>query len=124
MTDPFERQVGGTHYIEQGIQPIDLILSNGLDFGSGCVVKYAVRWPFKGAPVQDLQKIIQYAEFMLAFIKDSGMTPEELAVYFRPATAAQFATSTTDALVQYALLFNEDFFEEEGADDDDSDPSA
>lgn len=62
-TTPKDRQVGGDHY-QTPIQPIDYILANNLDFCEGSIVKYITRWRKKGG-VQDLEKIIHYAEFLI-----------------------------------------------------------
>ena len=43
-----DEQVGGDHYKENAIQPIQYILSNNLDFCEGNIVKYATRWREKG----------------------------------------------------------------------------
>lgn len=59
------RQVGGDHYAAKQIQPIDYILANGLDFCEGNVVKYITRWREKGTPVEDLEKIKHYVDFIL-----------------------------------------------------------
>lgn len=48
-------QVGGNHYREMAIQPIEYILANKLPFIEGAVVKYVSRWRSKGG-VEDLRK--------------------------------------------------------------------
>lgn len=58
-------QVGGNHYQELKIQPIQYILENGLGYCEGNIVKYASRWRRKGG-IDDLRKIIQFAEFLIA----------------------------------------------------------
>lgn len=58
-------QVGGNHYQELKIQPIQYILENGLGYCEGNIVKYASRWRSKGG-IDDLRKIIQFAEFLIA----------------------------------------------------------
>lgn len=46
-----------SHYTQgDGIEPIDFIESNSLNFCEGNVVKYVVRAPYKGTEVQDLKK--------------------------------------------------------------------
>jgi hypothetical protein len=57
-------QVGGDHYSGQGIQPIDYIMANELDFCEGNVVKYVTRWKFKNG-VEDLKKARQYLDFLI-----------------------------------------------------------
>ena len=57
-------QVGGTHYSDMKIQPIDYIVANKLDFISGNIVKYVSRHKSKGKD-EDIKKVIQYAVFSL-----------------------------------------------------------
>ncbi len=60
------RSKGGQHY-RQGIQPIDFIMSQNLDFLAGNVVKYVTRAGRKeGVPaIDDLRKAQHYLEFMV-----------------------------------------------------------
>jgi hypothetical protein len=60
------KQVGGSHYREQGIQPITYIYANQLGFCEGNVVKYVTRWKNKGG-VDDLRKAIHYLELLIHF---------------------------------------------------------
>jgi Protein of unknwon function (DUF3310) len=62
--DPLIRQVGGTHYKECVIQPVEYILANKLDFCAGNVVKLVTRHRKKGGR-QDLEKAIHYLELMI-----------------------------------------------------------
>lgn len=57
-------QIGGSHYKNKGIQPIEYIMSNDLDFCEGCVVKYVSRWRSKGG-LDDLYKAKHYIEFLI-----------------------------------------------------------
>ena len=63
-------QVGGDHYARQAIQPIEYIQKNQLDFIQGNIVKYATRYPHKGCPVDDLRKIIHYAELAIDALQE------------------------------------------------------
>ena len=58
------RQVGGSHYKDCKIQPIDYIMKNNLGFCEGNVVKYISRWNKKGG-TEDLRKAIRYIEILL-----------------------------------------------------------
>ena len=60
------------HYAENKIEPIDYIISNGLNFCEGNVIKYITRWRKKGG-VEDLKKAKQYIDFMIQKeVKDVG----------------------------------------------------
>jgi hypothetical protein len=47
------KQVGGSHYKEMKIQPIEYILANGIGFVEGSVIKYVSR---KKNKIEDLKK--------------------------------------------------------------------
>ena len=64
-TDPFKKQVGGNHYKDLAIQPIDYIMQNGLGWCEGNIVKYITRHSLKGGR-KDIEKVIHYAEMLLA----------------------------------------------------------
>jgi len=58
-------QIGGSHYKNLEIQPIDYILGNQLGYAEGNVVKYVSRWRDKGG-IEDLRKAKQYIDFLIA----------------------------------------------------------
>jgi hypothetical protein len=60
-----EIQIGGNHYKNLEIQPIDYILGNQLGYAEGNVVKYVSRWRDKGG-IEDLRKAKQYIDFLIA----------------------------------------------------------
>ena len=64
MSNPWEKQIGGEHYKKYAIQPTEYSEKNALSFAEGCIVKYVTRWRDKGG-VEDLKKIIHYAEILI-----------------------------------------------------------
>ena len=58
-----EIQIGGNHYM-RGIQPFDIISSWKLDFWSGNVLKYLLRFPFKNG-IEDLKKARHYLDYLI-----------------------------------------------------------
>lgn len=70
-------QIGGSHYINLNIQPIEYIQANKLDFCEGNVVKYITRYSQKGG-VEDLQKCRHYVDLLIEFFEsnDSDNTPD------------------------------------------------
>lgn len=60
-----EKQVGGSHYNNKAIQPIDYILENKLGYCEGNVVKYVTRHKDKNG-AEDIKKAIHYLQFILA----------------------------------------------------------
>ena len=52
--DSLKHQVGGSHYKNMAIQPIEFIFANDLGFAEGCIVKYICRWKEKNG-LEDLK---------------------------------------------------------------------
>jgi len=55
------------YYNSMKITPIEYITANEMDFCSGNIVKYASRWNKKGTPVEDLRKIVEYANLLIGY---------------------------------------------------------
>lgn len=55
LPELLETQVGGTHYTEMKIQPIEYIHANGIGWFEGTAIKYLSRWKAKGG-LADLKK--------------------------------------------------------------------
>jgi DNA-directed RNA polymerase subunit RPC12/RpoP len=64
-TNVLNEQIGGNHYHEGSIQPIEYVHSNNLDFFEGNAIKYVTRNRRKGTPVEDLKKAIHYIQLKL-----------------------------------------------------------
>ena len=67
-----DTQVGGNHYKDCKIQPVEYIYSNGLDFLEGNVVKYITRHRTKGDGEADIRKVIHYAQMILQMEYNKG----------------------------------------------------
>lgn len=65
-TSALEKQVGGDHYKQFTIQPIEFINANNLSYMQGNVIKYVVRYSFKDG-LTDLEKAKHYIEMMIEF---------------------------------------------------------
>jgi hypothetical protein len=59
-------QVGGDHYKGDSIQPWDYILSNGLGYCEGAVVKYVTRYKHKNG-IEDLQKARHFLDKLIEY---------------------------------------------------------
>lgn len=57
-------QVGGEHYRQGKIQPVEFIEANGMGFCEGNVIKYVTRHASKGG-AQDLLKARHYIDLLL-----------------------------------------------------------
>lgn len=67
-SNPLSEQVGGSHYKNMKIQPVEFIMANDLNFLEGNVVKYICRYKQKGG-VEDLNKVIHYARLLIEQIE-------------------------------------------------------
>lgn len=64
MTDsPLDTQVGGSHYKDFAIQPVDFITQNNLGFCEGNAIKYLCRHGSKNG-AEDLDKAIHYIQIL------------------------------------------------------------
>ena len=59
--DPLNKEVGGTHYQEYKMQPIELIVACKWDFIQGTIVGYLLRAKYKNGQ-QDIDKAIHCCE--------------------------------------------------------------
>ena len=59
-----KKQVGGQHYRDMAIQPIDYIMDNKLGYAEGNVIKYISRHKTKNG-AEDIKKAIHYCQFIL-----------------------------------------------------------
>ena len=64
-------QVGGGHYKEAAIQPIEFILANGIGFCEGNVIKYVYRYSKKNG-IEDLRKAKHYLELLIEATERTG----------------------------------------------------
>ena len=59
-----QKQVGGAHYAEMAIQPIEFITANDLSFLEGNIIKYVCRHKKKNG-ADDIKKAMHYCELLL-----------------------------------------------------------
>jgi hypothetical protein len=59
-----QKQVGGSHYAEMVIQPIEFITANQLSFLEGNIIKYVCRHRNKNG-ADDIKKAMHYCELLL-----------------------------------------------------------
>lgn len=59
-----ETQIGGSHYEDMKIQPIEFILENNLSFLEGNILKYICRYKSKNG-LQDLLKARHYLDILI-----------------------------------------------------------
>lgn len=66
-----DMQIGGMHYKDMAIQPIDFIAKNHIPFREGNAIKYIVRHRHKNGQ-QDIEKAIHYLQMILADYQNNG----------------------------------------------------
>jgi hypothetical protein len=57
-------QVGGDHYKDYAIQPVEFIHKNKIGFCEGNAIKYLCRWREKGG-LEDLKKARHYVDLLI-----------------------------------------------------------
>lgn len=70
MTNALDVQVGGGHYKDLAIQPVEYIHKNNLTYLEGNVVKYITRHKSKNGE-QDVRKAIHYCQLILRMQYDT-----------------------------------------------------
>ena len=70
-------QVGGAHYKNFAIQPIEFIHRNKLSFSQGAVIKYVCRYDLKGSPLKDLEKAKHFIDMLIEMdgLREAPSTP-------------------------------------------------
>lgn len=66
-----DTQVGGSHYKDFAIQPIEFIHANNIPFIEGNIIKYIVRWRSKNG-VEDLRKVQHYVNLLIDLEEKNG----------------------------------------------------
>ena len=60
----FDTQVGGSHYKNMTIQPVEFIERNNLGFCVGNIIKYVCRYKDKNG-IEDLKKARHYIDLLI-----------------------------------------------------------
>jgi len=74
-----DKQIGGSHYKDMPIQPVQYIHANGLSFLEGNVVKYITRHQTKGGKA-DVQKALHYCQLILQLVYGEVSEPVVITV--------------------------------------------
>lgn len=64
MKKALDEQVGGNHYKNMKIQPLEYITANQLGYCEGNIIKYVSRWKSKGG-IEDLRKARHYLDVLI-----------------------------------------------------------
>ena len=82
MTNPYDKQIGGSHYQKFKIQPSKFVIENELLYPEGCAIKYILRHRLKGKR-EDLKKAIHFIEMIIErdykdFLEEAEKEKKEL----------------------------------------------
>ena len=82
MTNPYDKQIGGSHYQKFKIQPSKFVIENELLYPEGCAIKYILKHRLKGKK-QDLEKAIHFIEMIIErdykdFLEEAEKEKKEL----------------------------------------------
>ena len=87
----FDTQVGGSHYKDMAIQPMEFSMANSMDACQHTIIKYVSRFRDKGG-VQDLVKAKHVIDMLIEFENDNAEPELFFGKYDVPEQAA--ATQT------------------------------
>jgi len=59
-----KEQIGGDHYKDMPLQPMEYILKNNLNFCEGNIIKYITRYKSKNG-IEDLKKARHYLDILI-----------------------------------------------------------
>lgn len=68
-------QVGGSHYKDMAIQPLEFIHANGIPFAEGSVIKYVSRWRSKNG-IADLEKARHFIDLLIELERKAMAVPK------------------------------------------------
>lgn len=74
-------QVGGDHYRQYKIQPVEFIVANDIPYIEARCIEYLLRWRQKGG-VETLRKVQHYVEILIE-LQDRGLTAAQYAAMQR-----------------------------------------
>lgn len=74
---PMDTQIGGDHYKDLPIQPMEYSMMNGLDACQHTIIKYVTRFRDKGG-LDDLRKAKHVIDMLITFEEDTKMNPDGL----------------------------------------------
>jgi hypothetical protein len=63
-TPSLNKQIGGIHYKDFKIQPVEFIFANNIPFIEGNIIKYTCRWKSKNG-IEDLKKVQHYVNLLI-----------------------------------------------------------
>lgn len=97
MKTAIEIQIGGSHYKDLKMQPIELITQADLNFIQGCIIKYISRYEHKNG-LQDIEKCIHYAQLAIE-LNSTGPKMHSIGLGYSYCVVNGFNTARTNVVV-------------------------
>lgn len=96
-TNALQTQIGGTHYKNLVMQPIEFIIKAKLSFIQGNIVKYITRYKNKNGK-QDIEKCIHYAKLAIE-LNSSGPEYRMLNIAYTYCKVNNLSQAQTNIIV-------------------------
>lgn len=105
-----DKQVGGSHYKNLKIQPIELLRPYEFGFCEGNIIKYVTRYKDKGGK-KDLEKAIQYIDFILEMPVSLGNVISMAITYCAENDLDKYQTMAVMYIVLYHTTNDKKYLE-------------
>lgn len=98
MNKAIETQVGGSHYKDMAMQPVEFAVKAKLSFIQGCIVKYISRYKNKNGK-QDIDKAIHFANLAIELNEQNDDYVFSLGLAYSYCKANKFSQIQTNIVV-------------------------
>lgn len=105
-----KQQIGGGHYKDLAIQPVEYIHKNGIGFVEGAVIKYVSRWRNKNG-VEDLKKARHFLDLLIE-MEEAAKNDSLAEIEKEDSRMDIIARNGNDGLHYQEIAKYEDDFEE------------
>lgn len=91
-------QIGGSHYRNMTMQPVEFAVKADLRFIQGCIVKYVSRYKSKNGK-QDIEKAIHFAKLAIELNQQNDEFISSLGLAYTYCKANKFSQIQTNIIV-------------------------
>lgn len=98
MSSALNVQVGGSHYKNMAMQPVEFAVKARLSFIQGCIVKYVSRYKSKNGK-QDIEKVIHFAKLAIELNEQGDDFLSCLGLAYTYCKANKFSQIQTNIIV-------------------------
>nr|DAW00963.1 MAG TPA: nucelotide kinase [Caudoviricetes sp.] len=106
MSSTLNTQIGGGHYKNMVIQPVEFAVKAELNFIQGCIVKYVSRYKSKNGK-QDIEKAIHFAKLAIELNQQGDEFLSNLGLAYTYCKANRFSQAQTNIIVS---VVKEDYY--------------